>query len=49
MNIASYILLAIVIILALTVMRHLHRGGGTKSCCKDCSASGTCNGCCGGR
>ncbi|MBR6192283.1 MAG: hypothetical protein IKQ68_09020 [Prevotella sp.] len=37
MNIVSYILLAVVILLALAAMRHLHRGGGKKNCCRDCN------------
>ncbi|MBQ7451840.1 MAG: hypothetical protein IJV60_04735 [Prevotella sp.] len=43
MNVISYILLAVVILMALAAVRHLRAGGGKKSCCQGCN--GKCQGC----
>ena len=48
MNAISNILLYIVILAFFTVAYYLYRGGGKKSCCKDCKGCGysnSCNGC----
>lgn len=35
MNLISYILLAVIILLALAAMRTMRSGSGKKSCCRD--------------
>lgn len=49
MNVQSWILLAIVVVVFALVLRYIHRGGGKNACCKDfeknCGAGSNTCGC----